>query len=319
MEVQLRQALEAGRLEDAIAHAERLIAFDPIHLEARRAMRQAERELSFRAAYDQAVALFESGREEEALGRLFAIPPGGPTHARARLLAGRIAKDVAGRARADCLGFSRMGHLREAEDRCRIHLDLSCHQQVDESIVETLRWVEARLRPVKPWSCPAERIAWWGETTKEEERAPVAGEIDGRAAAAIDRWMAGGQAEVALEALRKSDADALAPWIDAIRISEARLREGQSALLAGRLDEAEAALADAARAEAAVLPEGARSTRLRDAFRSLAQAWLVEGQGFAERRQWDEAARAFRRGLAADPHSFELQQALRRLPPPSHD
>lgn len=205
-----------------------------------------------------------------------------------------------------------IGRRLELEERIRHHLD--------EGDEDAARTVALRLLSHDPINELAEGLWLEWEAAREGSGAASAregesGETEGRGAEPAEilwRWAAGEEGETALAAMsRKAERGSeearrlLGPMTEA----EARLREGISALLAGRLLEAEESLLLAAAAEEEVLG-GARSSRLREALRDLARGLREEAANLEGKRRLRAAFDTLRRAQAADPEDVATLRAL---------
>jgi tetratricopeptide (TPR) repeat protein len=129
------------------------------------------------------------------------------------------------------------------------------------------------------------------------------------------RWAAGREGEIALgkmSRLAERGSEEARALLGPMGDAEASLREGISALLARRSQEAEDRLLAAVTVEEGLLG-GARSQRLQEALRDLAALLREEAARFEGKQRLRAAFDTLQRARAADPGNVETLRGLWRL------
>ena len=318
---QAQAAIESERFDEAARLAQAAIDKDPVAPGPRKLLAQARREQQSQKVFADAQAKAQVGREDEALQLLAQVPAQSRYFPRARIKAKDLASAVLRTRGAACRSAPR-DNAQEVAEQCARALDVKCQQGPieDDPMYKALRAAEKRLPRRVPWSCPPQLAALFHDegaepSTAIDEKALAALYLDASVRSAIVQY-AKGDVSGALRTLtaggtaRKPGA---AEAVERIKLVDGRFREGQTAILGGVLDRADAAWGEALQADAALMPAGTESFFGRQMKSTLSRAHAKTGDERFQRMQYSSAYDEWMKGLAINPRDPHMLDQLARL------
>ena len=317
---QAQAAIESERFDDAARLAQEAIDQDPVAPAPRKLLAQARSEQQSQRVFADALAKAQVGREDDSLQLLAQVPPQSRFFARARIKAKDLATAVL-RAHGPACRTAPRDNALEVADQCARALDVKCQTAAvdDDPMLKALRAAEKRLPRRVPWSCPPQLAALFHDDAATAEAAPVDEKalaglyLDATVRGAVAQY-ARGDASGALRALSKGDRKPGAvEAIEKMKIVDGRFREGQTAMMGGALDRADAIFREALQADAALLPAGAESFFGRQMRASLARAHGKAGDDRLQRMQYASAYDEWMKGLAFSPKDPHLLDQVARM------
>jgi len=310
---QAQAAIDGERFDEAERLSQAGIDKDPLAQAPRRLLAAARREQVNQKAYADAMAKAQVGREDEALMLLGQVSPQSRFFARARIKARDLGQMVL-RTRGSACRSAPRDNAAEVADECGRALDVKCQTSMadDDPMLKALRAAEKQLPRRVPWSCPPELAALF-----RDESSDVAPVLDEKLLAALYPE-AGVRAAIAAyargdvpEALRRMPRRP--ELAERIKVVDGRFREGQTAMMGGALDRADALWGEALQADSALMPAGVESFFGRQMRSSLSHAHARVGDDRYAHGQYSGAYDEFVKGLAVSPKDPHLLDQLARL------
>lgn len=315
---QAQAAIESERFDEAARLAQAAIDKDPVAPGPRKLLAQARQEQQAQKTFNDATSKAQVGREDEALQLLAQVPASSRYFPRARIKAKDLATAVLRTRGAACRSAPR-DNAQEVADQCAKALDVKCQQGAieDDAMYKALRAAEKRLPRRVPWSCPPGLAALFrdeGAATEAtvDEKALAALYLDPSVRSGIVQY-AKGDVAGALRTLSTGHKPGAAEAIERIKVVDGRFREGQTAILSGALERADAAWGEALQADAALMPAGAESFFGRQMKSTLSRAHGKAGDERFQRMQYSSAYDEWQKGLAINPREPHLLDQLARL------
>jgi pSer/pThr/pTyr-binding forkhead associated (FHA) protein len=318
---QAAAAIESERFDEAARLAQAAIDKDPLAPAPRKILVQARREQQSSRILGEATSKAQVGREDEALQLLAQVPPESRLFPRARIKAKDLATAVL-RTRGSGCRHAPRDNPQEVAEQCARALDVKCQQGSIEGdpMLKALRAAEKRLPRRVPWSCPQQLAPLFhdegpGVESAVDEKALAALYLDPGVRSAIAHY-ARGDVPLALRTLsaaataRKPGA---AEAVERIKVVDGRFREGQTAMMGGALDRADALWGEAQQADAALMPAGTESFFGRQMRSTLARAHAKAGDDRLQRMQYASAYDEYLKGLSTNPRDPHLLDQLGRL------
>ncbi len=277
---------------------------------------QARREQQAQKALQDALSKAQVGSEDDALQLLAQVPAQSRFFARARIKAKELATAVLRTRGAACRSAPR-DNAQEVALQCSRALDVKCQQGSveDDPMLKALRAAEKKLSRRVAWSCPAELAALFRDEGVTEsvvdEKALAALYLDPAVRSAIVQY-ARGDVPGAVRTLTSGGTahkPGAAEAVERIKVVDGRFREGQTAMMGGALDRADAAWGEALHADGALMPAGLDSFFGRQMRSTLSRAHGKAGDDRYQRMQYSSAYDEWMKGLSVnprDPHLLDL-------------
>ena len=315
---QAQAAIESERFDEAVRLAQDAVDKDPVAPAPRKLLATARREQQAQKTFNDALSRAQVGREDEALQLLAQVPVESRFFPRARIKARDLAGAVV-RTRGSACRTAPRDTAQEVAEECGRAMDVKCQQGPfeEDPMYKALRAAEKRLPRRVPWSCPPQLAPLFhdegvGAEIAVDEKALAALYLDPSVRSGILQY-AKGDVSGAVKTLSTGRKAGAAEAIDRIKVVDGRFREGQTALLSGALDRADALWGEALQADAALMPAGTESFFGRQMRSTLARAHGKAGDDRFQKLQYASAYDEWVKGLAVNPRDPYLLDQLARL------
>ncbi|HUB07003.1 MAG TPA: hypothetical protein VMB50_08380, partial [Myxococcales bacterium] len=304
---------------------EQAIKLDPINMDARKGLKDVEREIETKQFIDRAKQRIDVGQDEDGVELYLKVDADSIYFPRAQAEIHRLASLLTRRYVEKCHGAVKSGDPSSIVESCGHYLNLTCNIRADEEVLKQVRTAEKKLGPKlkgEPWSCSSS-YSWVSQDTSAQ-----AASLDSRIAkkypdqrlAENVRIYANGQAKEALtglDNLKEVPAEAhnpdLAKLVSNIELAYGFYADGVSSLQVNDVRNARAHWQNLFDADKQIMPDGFQSELVTQARQQLSHEYLKLGQGLFNQERYVEAFQQYQQGFQVLPGDTDIQQAIRDL------
>ncbi len=298
------------------------IKLDPINRDARKGLKEVEREIQMKQFFDRAKQRIDVGQDEEGVELYLKIDPSSSYYPRAQAEVQRVASLLERRYLEQCHTAVHYADSQGIVEGCGHYLNLICNSHADEATLTALRKAEHRLgaKAPPPWSCP-ESYAHWAVQTGNGEEASVASRISAKypdpRLAEIVRIYANGQARASLNNLRnlvelpaEKHNPAVKQLLDAIGLALGAYTDGVANLETGDGRGAQQQWQLLFDTDKTIMPDGFASDMANQARQQLAGWYYKQGQQMFVQGRLEDAYKQWNFGLKIRPDDTEILQGI---------
>ncbi len=297
------------------------IKLDPINLEARKGLKEVEKEIEMSLIVDRAKQRVDVGQDEEGVELFLKVEPSSTYYPRAQAEIERLASLLERRYLEQCHTAARSEDQQGIVDGCGHYLNLVCNSQADEETLKKVRAAEKKLgaKIKEPWSCPSS-YASWGIGANNTQAASLEARInakypDQRLAETVKVY-ANGQARNAIQELanlKLNPEESHNPDLDklssSIGLAYGAYNEGVSSLGTGDILKARESWKLLFDTDKVIMPDGFTGQLATDARQQLATQYLKLGTQMFQQERYVEAYKDWDEGFKIVP-TDALQQGF---------
>lgn len=297
------------------------VQLDPINLDARKGLKEVEKEILMKQTVDRAKQRVDVGQDEEGVELFLKIDPSSIYYPRAQAEIERLASLLVRRYLELCHTATHAEDQQGIVDGCGHYLNLICNSRADEDTLKRVRAAEKKLgaKLKEPWSCPAS-YAHWGIGGNNTQAASLESRIaekypDARLAENV-RIYANGQARAAIQGLlnlKENPEEKHNPDVDklssSIGLAYGAYTDGVSSLETGDIRAARDHWNLLFDTDKVIMPAGFTGQLATQARQQLANQYLKLGQQMFQQERYVEAYKDWDQGFQIVP-TDALQQGF---------
>jgi pSer/pThr/pTyr-binding forkhead associated (FHA) protein/tetratricopeptide (TPR) repeat protein len=310
--------------ERSLKEYQEAIRLDPINLDARKGLKEVEREIQMKQTFDRAKQRVDVGQDEEGVDLYLKIETSSTYYPRAQAEVERLAALLVRRYLEICHTATHAEDQQGIVDSCGHYLNLICNSKPDTDTLKLVRTAEKKLgaKIKEPWACPSSYASWGiggNNTSAETLDAKIAVKYPDVRLAEIVRIYANGQAHNAIQGLtnlKENEQEKHNPDVDklssSIGLAYGAYQDGVSSLETGDIRTAKDHWNLLFETDKIIMPDGFSSELANQARQLLAAQYLKLGEQMFQQERWVEAYKDWDEGFKIV-NTDKLQQGFIRL------